>query len=242
MSDMSVSAPASTSTSSARRAGDARPVPPPAVRLVRPGWRDPRLVVGLLLVCGSVVLGGTLLAGDDDTTPVWTTRGPVAAGDRLEPDDLRVAQVRFAAQADAERYLSAGEPLGDGLVAARDLGSGELLPADAVVAADADVALREVPLTLPAGSVPPAARPGARVDVWVTAAAGTGAAGRRTTSGAPAAGRLLLEDVAVLSADRAAVGGPEALRQVVVGVPGDVELGAVLDAVAQGAVVLVGRP
>ena len=86
----------STAPASSRPAPHADvPVPPPAVRLVRPGWRDPRLVVGVLLVCGSVLLGARLLSASDDTTAVWATRGPVAAGARLDQGDLTVARVRF---------------------------------------------------------------------------------------------------------------------------------------------------
>ena len=39
---------------------------PAATRVARPGWRDPRLWIGLLIVAGSVVLGARLLAAVDD--------------------------------------------------------------------------------------------------------------------------------------------------------------------------------
>ncbi len=212
------------------------PVPPPAVRLVRPGWRDPRLVVGLLLVCGSVLLGARLLATGDDTTPIWATDGPVAAGARLDEDDLTVVRVRFGSEDDAGRYLDASVPLGSGLVAVRDLGEGELVPADAV---DADAeALRELPLTLPAGAVPPGARVGTRVDVWSVPRD----AAASSSTGAPARGRLLLEDVPVLALGRGGVGGPEALRQVVVGVEASTDIGDVVDALGRSTALLVGRP
>ncbi len=228
-----------TSTAARARA-DARadpPVPPPAVRLVRPGWRDPRLVVGVLLVCASVLLGARLLSSGDRTTPVWAAAGPVARGATLTAGDLRVVRVRFASEADARRYLAADAPLGEGtdvLVATRELGEGELVPAGAV-RADAE-ALRQLPLTLPAGAVPPAARVGAHVDVW--------AVPRDTGGAAPAAsrGRLLLEDVPVLAVGRGGVGGPESLRQVVVGVSGSTDVGDVVDALGRGTALLVGRP
>jgi hypothetical protein len=224
MSRVTTTAP-STATSS---------VPPPAVRLVRPGWRDPRLVVGVLLVCASVLLGARLLSTGDDTVPVWATTGPVAAGAPLSPDDLRTVRVRFAAEADARRYLAADVPLGEGLVAARDLGEGELVPADAVEP-EAE-ALRELPLTVPAGAVPPGARVGSRVDVWAVPRQGGG--GDTTT----ARGRLLLEDVPVLAVGGGGVGGPEALRQVVVGVDAGTDVGTVVDALGRGSALLVGRP
>ena len=214
------------------------PAPPPAVRLERPGWRDPRLVVGVLLVCASVLLGARLLASGDDTSPVWATDGPVAAGAGLSPSDVRVVRVRFSSEADAGRYLSAAEPFGEGLVAARDLGEGELVPADAVRAGGGS--LRQLPLTLPAGAVPPAVRVGTRVDVW--AVAREGSAGSAGSAASGAASRLLLEDVPVLAVGRGGVGGPEALQQVVVGLPGSTEVGPVVEALGRGTVLLVGRP
>lgn len=210
------------------------PVPPPAVRLVRPGWRDPRLVVGVLLVCGSVLLGARLLAASDDTAPVWATRGPVAAGARLDQGDLTVVRVRFGSADEAARYLAADEDLDAALVATRDLGEGELVPVGAV---DADAeALRELPLTVPAGAVPPGARVGARVDVWAVPRDAGAAAGTTPR------GRLLLEDVPVLAVSGGGVGGPEALRQVVVGVDGSEDVGELVDALAGGTALLVGRP
>ena len=215
-------------------------VPPPAVRLVRPGWRDPRLVVGVLLVCGSVLLGARLLATGDDTTPVWATRSAVAAGAAVDRDDLQVVRVRFDPGEDARRYLAADQPLGKALVATRDLGEGELVPA-AAVDADAE-ALRELPLTLPAGSVPPGAEVGSRVDVWVVPREGGAAASTGSGSGSQSGGRLLLEDVAVLALSRSGVGGPEALRQVVVGVDAGTDVARVVDALGRGTALLVGRP
>jgi hypothetical protein len=46
----------------------------PALRVRRPGWRDPRLWIGVVLVAGSVVAGARLLAAADDTVQVWSPR------------------------------------------------------------------------------------------------------------------------------------------------------------------------
>ena len=45
----------------------------PATRVRRPGWRDPRLAVGLVLVAAATVAGARLLATSDDTVAVWVT-------------------------------------------------------------------------------------------------------------------------------------------------------------------------
>ena len=43
---------------------------PTAARLKRPGWRDARLVVGVVLVLASVVLGSWVVARLDDRVPM----------------------------------------------------------------------------------------------------------------------------------------------------------------------------
>src|SRR5687768_11311810 len=56
---------------------------PQAVRATRPGWRDPRLWVGILIVAVSVVAGARLLAAADDTVTVWTAVRDMGAGDTV---------------------------------------------------------------------------------------------------------------------------------------------------------------
>lgn len=162
--------------------------PPPAQRLRAPSWRDPKLVVGLLLVLTSVVVGGRVVAAADRTVAVWAARSTLASGDAVGPGALTAVRVRLD---DAvARYLPADEPVPGGLVALRTLGPGELVPVGAV--GDA-AALERTPLGLPyEGPLPTGLVKGARVDVWITPpadpSAGTGAAeAPGATAGGPAA-------------------------------------------------------
>src|SRR5688500_11194814 len=148
----------------------ARPVAPAATRFRPPGWRDPRLVVGVLLVCVSVVAGARLLAADD-LTRVWAVRDDVAAGETLTSADLRAVGVRFADAADAERYVSAQQPVPDDTVTRRDLSAGEMLPL-AAVGQQAEPLL-ELPVAVAGGGVPATLVSGDRVDVWVVPLART---------------------------------------------------------------------
>ncbi len=216
---------------------DAPPLPvgprtaPPANRFRRPGWRDPRLVIGVLLVCLSVVLGARVLGGRDDVTQIWSLRDGVAAGETLGTDQLRPIGVRFADEADAATYASADRPVADGTVATRDLAAGELLPLGAM-APDGDP-LVELPLTVPGGGVPAGTAPGDRVDVWVVPRAGE--------TGRPARGAKVLADVPVLRVGGRGLGGPEARRQVVVGVAEEARLARVVGRLADADVLLVRR-
>ncbi|MFN8194405.1 MAG: hypothetical protein U0R80_08995 [Nocardioidaceae bacterium] len=208
--------------------------PPPAVRARRPGWRDPRLWLGVAIVAASVVAGARLLARADDLDAVWAVTDRHAAGDVLTPDDLVARRVRFDDAADRERYLLTEERLPDGMRLERDVGPGELLPRAALGAADADTGLLTVPIGLPALSVPPDVHAGSRVDVWVTT---ENDAGRQVA-------RPRLRDVVVISAPPATDGfGAAGDRQLVLGVAEDQEdeLGAVLAAVGEAPITVVGR-
>jgi len=232
---VTVSAPAARSASE-------RPLTatsPPARRSRRPGWRDPRLAVGVLLLCGSVLLGVRVLATADDTVAVWGTRTSLVAGQDLSTADLVPVQVRFADPEAADRYVAAADDVPEGASLSRDVGAGELLPRESLTQ-DADGALVEVPLSVEAARIPSSVGIGSHVDVWVAPTDGGGAA----DGGRPEAVRVL-GDVPVLadgSAGASATFGAE-LRPVVVGVPpaAQDDLARVLARLATGTVVLVGR-
>ena len=136
---------------------------PVAVRLRRPGWRDPRLLAGLALVAASVALGSWALRAAERTVPVYVARETTVPGAAIEAGALAVAEVRLGA-VDLARYVRADEPLPAGAVALRVVEAGELLPASAVGSAD-DLALRPVSVPV-SGQVPEVVRAGARVDLW----------------------------------------------------------------------------
>ena len=214
------------------------PASPRATRHRVSPWRDPRLLVGVVLVAGSGLLGATLLA-DDATVAVWATRDPVAAGEPVRADTLVRREVRFADQVDADRYLSAGDAFPAGATLSRDVGAGELWPRGAI-ARDVEAPVVEVPLRVAGEAVPATVRPGSVVDVWVTPSPE-----RATEADADAAARLVLPDVRVLAVSRGGGAlGAAAERQVIVGLDASQEpdLAAALADMARGDVVLVRRP
>jgi len=75
-------------------ATEARPGPTPR-RIRPPRWLDLRLVLGVLLVLGSVLLGARVVAAADATVPVWAATGDLAAGTELTAGDLRAVDVRL---------------------------------------------------------------------------------------------------------------------------------------------------
>jgi Flp pilus assembly protein CpaB len=207
----------------------------PARRAGRATWRDPRLAVGLALVCLSVLVGVRVMAGADDTVPVLAAAAPLAAGQRLTADDLVTVRLRFSSSADADRYLAGDAELDDGSVLLRAVGAGELVPR-AAISTEAEVALVELPLALDPGRVPAAVRAGSTVDVWGSAPP--------ARADALAGADQLLSGVPVLAASRPGGTGPGGLRQVVVGVPvaDEARLARVISRLADQSLIVVRRP
>ena len=210
---------------------------PPATRATSPGWRDPRLWIGVVLVTGSVVAGARILSGADDMTSVWAASSDLATGQTLTADDLEPVRVRFDETADHDRYLGVDDELPTTLTLTRPLSSGELVPAAALgeQAADDTVSLS---IAVAPEHVPTDLVRGSRVDVWVVA--DRTLAQRRGR----AAAELVLGDVAVIDAPVVSDAFASATsRQLVLAVPETDEesLGEVLAAVGDDRVRVVGR-
>ncbi len=210
---------------------------PPATRATRPGWRDPRLWIGVALVTGSVVAGARILAGADDMTQVWSATTDLVAGQTVDADDLEATRIRFGDDLDRERYLAVDDELPASLTLTRPLAAGELVPATALGEATDDDAVA-VSIAVAAEHVPPDVVRGSRVDVWVISDRTLGG-GRRA---APA--ELVLGDIVVLDAPVVSDSFASATsRQLVLSVPADEDesLAVVLAASGDDRVRVVGR-
>lgn len=207
---------------------------PPAVRAVAPGWRDPRLWVGIVIVAISVVAGARLIGGADDSIGVWAAADDLGAGDTVEVDDLVARRIRFVDAADVDRYLATDDPLPADLHLLRGVGGGELLPRAALGTAE-DSGVVEVPVAVAQDQVPPSVAAGSVVDVWVSAPDGPGETSES---------ELVLEQVVVIDAPGASDGfGSTGDRQVVLGIPDDQaeQLPRALGAANAGAITIARR-
>jgi hypothetical protein len=158
-----------------------RPAPAPATptealngpipRRVRPPrWLDLRLVLGLLLVLGSVLLGARVVSAADATVPVWAASGDLAAGTLLTGDDLVPVDVRLD---DAARSYLSTTTAPEGRTLSRAVSDGELLPRSALAQPEE---LVQLALPVQAGYVPPSLQRGQLVDVYAVADPAVGAA------------------------------------------------------------------
>ncbi len=206
---------------------------PPALRIATPGWRDPRLWIGLVILAASVLGGARLLNAADDLVPVWAASHELVQGDTVTHDDLVVRRVRFDDPADLDRYLLADDALPTETHLLQGVGAGELVPRSALGAAE-DTGLLSVPISIPPLSVPPEIGPGSTVDVWVTS---ENEAGKKVA-------KPLLIGVVVIAAPPVASGfGNGGERQLVLGVDAAQEeaLGKTLAAIGESAITVVSR-
>lgn len=197
-----------------------------SLRLRKPSWKDPRLLVGMLLVCVSIVGVIALMASVDKTVGVYAAKEDLPVGADLSEDDFRIVPVQLGEIEGS--YQLASEGLGDDLVARRLIPAGELLPSSSIGPADA-LDRKPVGLTiedpLPAGT----AR-GDRVDVWVSPR------GEANAFGAP---ELLLEGAEIYdyTEEDSALGGTRSARIFIL--VGDDALPALLEALSNEARIAV---
>lgn len=132
-------------------------------RLKRPSWKDPRLLVGVLLVLTSVVGVISLVGSADRTTEVYAARDSIAVGEMLTPDNVIRAKVRLGET--EEHYVTVESGLPEGLVAVQRIGKNQLLPKESLGKVD-ELDRKPVAVTIEE-TLPAQAVAGTRVDVWV---------------------------------------------------------------------------
>lgn len=127
---------------------------------------DPRLLLGLALVVGSVVAVVGIVAAADTRTVVYAAAGALSPGDRIDVGDLIERSV--ALDGSETFYLAPGDVPDSGLVVTRSVRDGELLPMSAVGSL---AGLRATSLVIESSSpLSAAVVPGSGVDVWAAPA------------------------------------------------------------------------
>lgn len=188
---------------------------PTATRAQPPGWRDPRLWIGVAIVAVSIIAGARILGSADDSVTVWAAARDVAPGDTLGEDDLVSTSVRFSDGADLDRYLRTSATLPDDLRLTRGLGAGELVPAGALGSTEESETVI-VSLSFPPELVPTNIGAGSKIELLVIP--DDNASDKRAASLEPT---TALTDVVVIDAPSAAdaLGSVSRGRQLVLGIP-----------------------
>lgn len=200
--------------------------PPSAPRLKKPSWHDPRLLVGILIVCVSVAGVVALVNTADQTVDVYSIEKDLPVGSKVTEEDLSVVGVRLGAAESS--YVTVAEGLPERAMAISMLHGDELLTESAVGTAD-ELDRQPVGL-LVRQPLSAEAIVGSFVDVWVS---------RQGESRRFEEPQLLLKGVEVASREdsESALGGTNATTvQVLVK---EEKMGALLDAVSNEAKIAV---
>jgi len=124
---------------------------------------DPRLIIGVLLVVGSIAGVVGIVAAADETTEVYAATEVLTPGDRVDASSLELTSVRLDEAIGL--YLVPGDLPSEGLIVSRSVLKGELVPASAVGSADGE---RLASVVLSGGALAASVVPGALVDVWAS--------------------------------------------------------------------------
>ncbi|MBE9402971.1 SAF domain-containing protein [Brachybacterium sp. p3-SID1565] len=193
----------------------------PVMRLRRPRWKDPRLIIGIVLVVASVLMGALLVSRLSATTPVLVARGTIVPGEEIDPDQLTTVELRLGEQ--EAMYVGSVDAVPEGAVATRTIQAGELLPVSAL-GQGADVPLRPVVIPVDA-TVAESVVPGAEVELWHTRPSDV-----QDASGQGA--ELLVSDAVVRRVDEGSSLGMRSMAVEVL-VPKD-QVGPLLEVLARG--------
>lgn len=142
-----------------------RTVTPPSPeprRVKTPSWFDPRLILGIVLVLGSVAVGAIVVARADSSTSAVAVSRDLAAGTVLTAGDVHTTRVRL--QSTSALYVAGGTSV-VGQTLGLALHAGELLPRSAVVATSKVQTTLTVPVR-PENA--PDVKRGQRIAVWVS--------------------------------------------------------------------------
>lgn len=133
-----------------------------ATRLRRPTVKDPRLVVGILLVALSVWLGVWAVDNAKDLSVAYVAAQPIVAGQAVTQEHLRPVEVNLAAQ--GSQYVSVPLDADHNYIATTTIGEGQFVPT-ASLAHDQTYATRVVALST-STVLPSNVTVGTTVELW----------------------------------------------------------------------------
>lgn len=134
-----------------------------AARLAKPSWKDPRLLIGILLVLASVAGVVALVGSAGRTVPMYAAKDALVVGQKITPESFTIVQVQLG---DAGgKYMNSQVVLGENSVAVRMVPKGELVARSSIGQTDA-LDRKPAPVTI-SEPLPKEVVVGSHVDVWV---------------------------------------------------------------------------
>lgn len=141
-----------------------------ASRVRRPGWKDPRLALGAVLVIASVA-GTVYLVGElHQTSTVYVASTNITLGEKLTSENMNTQEVQLGNTLDY--YLHTDGELGSDARANTFISAGELIPVTSITHSEMG-SRRPINVDLPA-DLSSSITPGSFVDVWIATRESTG--------------------------------------------------------------------
>src|SRR5699024_1193331 len=110
--------------------------PVEASRIRAPGWRDPRLIVGIILVLLSITGVVALIQTMDAREGYWAASVDLVPGAEVSAEDFHIVQASMSESSD--RYWIADDELPSKLLVAFTIRQGAMLPVQDVSNSDPD--------------------------------------------------------------------------------------------------------
>jgi len=134
----------------------------PSARLQRPGIKDPKLLMGILLILVSIVGVIAVIQLNNHTTQYYAAKSDIHVGDKITSDMLTPVDANLGSS--SERYITSEEINKGDLMATRYIASGEIIGKDST-GTNVRENRRLVTVTIDRGSAS-ALKAGEQVDVW----------------------------------------------------------------------------
>lgn len=135
-----------------------------APRFQKPGLKDPKLLIGLLLIVLSVIAVISVVRLGNKTEPYYLATRDIAVGEEIHMQDLTVADVRLAES--REHYISQQKGIAEGTIATSRIASGQLIPASSISSENTDG--RRIATVSIESTYAATLTPGKHVDVWIS--------------------------------------------------------------------------
>lgn len=144
--------------------------PVEASRIRAPGWRDPRLIVGIILVLLSITGVVALIQTMDAREGYWAASVDLVPGAEVSAEDFHIVQASMSESSD--RYWIADDQLPSKFLVSSTIRQGEMLPVQDVSNSDPD-GRQQVGVRV-SKDMPSAVTTGSRADAWVALASADG--------------------------------------------------------------------
>ena len=134
-----------------------------SMRMHKPGFKDPKLIFGLILILISIAGVIGIIRINNQTYTYYTAKNDISIGQKITPDMLIEKQVNLGDSKD--RYLSREQLESGKYIAVRQIPAGELI-SSASAHENIQERRRLVTVTLDSG-IASTFKAGERVDIWV---------------------------------------------------------------------------